>query len=580
MREKGRFIVGWTALLLLGVWSLQAAEPGSPGLQDNLMEGISKKVFDSVVKVEARNGFKKVATGVVIDKDGYIVTTGLIWPLNKEIVITTADGKRSEAKFLGMDPETHLALIQAKEKNLTPISLGKTEGLSPGSWIGVISVSPENAAQATQGIVSSVTPERLRLNVWVTRGASGSPVVNKDGQMVALLRGIYSEDQPVLFEFREQEVVGSGYIFNTAEAPSSGMALGIPVEMVRTISAEIKEKGKVSRGWVGIAFSENEDGQVEVNDVEKDSPAELAKIQEGDILVSIDGKKVAGAPMVRSDIRGRKPGQDVKLEILRDGKKVETKVKLGEYPEREARRELEVRFPRLFPAPPTAPAPPAREAVPETLAKPEKAPRPPRVMAERYGTWPGWEKRKYIGVYMESLNKELLEFFGVKEESGLLVNRLTKDGPAEKAGVRVGDVVVRVDGKKVDTVGGLSEVMQDKKKGDKVKLEIIRDKKPLTLEVEISEEEGPSISNFFRAEPYRETWGEVTKELQRQYDRSRKDYEKYSETYRDKMKDLSKELLDQYQESYEKAKGLYEDSKSKGRLRKLLSDRNRVVYRA
>jgi len=347
--------------------------------------------------------------------------------------------------------------------------------------------------------------------------------------------------------------------------------------MVKTISTEIKEKGKVSRGWIGISFSENEDGQVEVNDVEKDSPAELAKIQEGDILVSIEGKKVSGAPMVRSDIRMRKPGQDVKIELLREGKTVEAKVKLGEYPEAEARRELEMRFPRLFPAPPAAPAPPARGAAP---MKPEKAPAPPRVMAERFGTWPGWEKRKYIGVYMESLNKEMLEFFGVKEESGLLVNRLTKDGPAEKAGIKVGDIVVRVNGKKVDTVGGLSELIQDSKKGDKVKLEIIRDKKPLTLEVEVSEEEGPSISYFFRGEPYRETWGEVSKELQNQYDLSRKEYEKYSETYRGQMKDLSKELLDQYQGSYGKAKGLYEDSKIKGKLRRLLSDRNRVIYRA
>jgi serine protease Do len=578
MREKGRFIVGWAALLLLGAWSLQAAEPGSLSAQDNLMEGILKKVFDSVVKVEARNGFKKVATGVVIDKDGYIVTTGLIWPRNEEIVVTTSDGKRSAAKFLGMDPETHLALIQATEKNLTPIALGKAAGLTPGSWIGVISVSPENAAQATQGIVSSVTADKLRLNVWVTRGASGSPVVNKDGQMVALLRGIYSEDQPVLFEFREQEVVGSGYIFNTAEAPSSGMALGIPVEMVKTISAEIKEKGKVSRGWVGIAFSENEDGQVEVNEVEKDSPAELAKIQEGDILVSIDGTKIAGAPMVRSEIRGRKPGQDVKLELFRDGKTVEAKVKLGEYPEMEAKRELEANFPRLFP-PPAVPEPPAHEAAPKP-AKPEKAPTAPRILAERFRAWPGWEKRNYIGVYMESLNKELLEFFGVKDESGLLISRLTKDGPAEKAGVRVGDVVVRVDGKKVDTVGGLSELIQDKKKGDKVKLEVIRDKKPLSLEVEISEEEGPSISYFNLAEPYRETWGEATKELQKQYDLSRKEYEKYSEPYRDKMNDLGKELLDQYQESYGKAKGLYEDSKAKSKLRKLLSNSNRIIYRA
>jgi S1-C subfamily serine protease len=325
MSEKGRLITGLAVLLLMSAWSLAAAEPRGLALQDNLMEGISKKVFDSVVKVEARNGFKKVATGVVIDKDGYIVTTGLIWSRNEGITITTADGRRSEAKFLGFDSETHLALIQAKEKDLKPIVLGKAAGLSPGSWVGVISVSPENAPQVTQGIVSSITADRLRLNVWVTRGASGSPVVNKDGEMIALLRGIYSEDQPLFFEFREQEVVGSGYVFNTAEAPSSGMALGIPIELVKTISAEIREKGKVSRGWVGIGFSENEDGQIEVSAVEKESPAELAKIQEGDILVSIDGRKVSGAPMVRSEIRARKPGQDVRLELLRDGKTVEVR---------------------------------------------------------------------------------------------------------------------------------------------------------------------------------------------------------------------------------------------------------------
>lgn len=576
MREKGRFIFGLTALLLMSAWSLQAAEPRGLGLQDNTMEGISKKVFNSVVKVEARNGFKKVATGVVIDKDGYIVTTGLIWTRNEEIVITTADGKRSEAKFLGLDPETHLALIQANEKNLTPIVLGKSTGLSPGSWIGVVSVSPENAPQVTQGIVSSVTVDKMRLNVWVTRGASGSPVVNKDGQMVALLRGIYSEDQPVLFEFREQEVVGSGYVFNTAEAPSSGMALGIPVEIVKTISSEIRETGRVSRGWVGIGFSENENGQVEVSDVEKDSPAELAKIQEGDILVSIDGKKVAAAPMVVSEIRNRKPGQDVMFELSRDGKTLEVKVKLGEYPELEARRELEARFPRLFPTPPTGPATPA----PAITPRPEKAPKPPKALIDRFETWPGWEKRKYIGTYMESLNKELLQFFGVKEESGLLVNRLTKDGPAEKAGVKVGDVVVRVDGKKVATVGDLSELIQDKKKGDKVKLEIIRDKKPLTLEVEISEEEGPSLSEFHLIEPSRESWGEVTKELQRQYDRSRDTYEKYSESSRDKLKKLNQELLDKSHESYEKARGLFEESRDKDKLRRMLSGKNKLVFRA
>jgi membrane-associated protease RseP (regulator of RpoE activity) len=351
------------------------------------------------------------------------------------------------------------------------------------------------------------------------------------------------------------------------------MALGVPVELVRTISSEIREKGKVSRGWVGIGFSENEDGQVEVGEVEKDSPAELAKIEEGDIIASIDGRKVTGAPMVRSEIRGRKPGEDVRLGLIRDGKTVEVKVKLGEYPEAEVTRELEARFPRLFTPPPAQPGVPAPEAAP----RPEKA---PRALTERFRVWPGWEKRKYIGTYMETLNKELLDFFGVKEESGLLINRLTKDGPAEKAGLKVGDVVVRADGKKVTTVVALSELIQEKQKGDKVKLDIIRDKKPMSFEVEVAEEEGPSLSEFYSPGIYEKVWGNVGERVQREFGRSLKTYEKSGEAYRLRMKGLEKELQEKTQDSLTKARKLYQDSLGKERFRRLLTERNRIIYRA
>lgn len=562
MREKNKIVVGLAVLVFVCAWSLEAAEPKPSGLQDTTMEKVSRKVFESVVKVEALNGFKKVATGVVVGKDGYIVTTGLIWPMDEEIVVTSSDGKRSEAKFLGMDPETHLALIQAKEKKLTPITLGKTDGLVPGSWIGVVSISPENALQATQGIVSSVAADKLRLNVWVTRGASGSPVVDKDGRMVALLRGIYSDDQPVVFEFREREVVGSGYVFNRAEAPSSGMALGIPVEIVKDIAAEIKEKGRVSRGWVGISFAENEDGKVEVVDVEKDSPAELAKLEEGDILVSIDGKRINGSPMVVSEIRGRKPGQDVRFEIERDGKTMDVRVKLGEYPESEVKKELALRFPRLF----TPPQAPERPMAPEAFMK-------------RFETWPGWEKRKYIGVYLQPLTKELLDYFAVKEESGLLVNRLTKDSPAEKAGLKVGDVIVRVDGKKVKTTGEVSQLLQDKKKDDKVKIELIRNKKSMTLEVTIAEEEGPSLSRFFSTQPYSEAYGDLSKGLLRQYEKSKDIYEKQSEESREKLKKLTEEMSKKSLETYRKSKDLYERYLDKDNLKKWISLKDGIIFR-
>lgn len=537
-------------------------------LEESAIENVAKKVFPSVVKVETRNGLVRVATGVVVDKNGLIVTTALVSPRDEKIIVTTTDGRRTEAKFLGMDPQTHLAVIQAQEKDLPPLTLGKSEKLIPGSWIGVISISPENTPAVTQGIVSSVAEDKLRLNVWVTRGASGSPVVNKEGQMVGLLRGIYTDDQPVIFEFREKEVVGSGYVFSQAEAPSSGMAMAIPIDIVRSVSTEIKEKGKVSRGWLGVSISDNEQGQVEILDVRKDSPAELAGLKEGDIVLKFEGKTVASSAMLVSAIRSRKPGQDIRLEVERKGKVQEVKVKLGEYPEEEARRELELRYPRLFPTRPVEPP----------QVTPKEVPEPPTVPELRFRyAWPRWEKRKYIGVYLESINEELLEFFGVKEKSGLLVTRLTKGGPAEKAGIKVGDVIVRADGQVLGSVDKLSELLQDKKKGDRLKIDLVRNKKTMTVEVEVDEEERSGLGWPFGLS--REYWDDLSRQLETQYQKSRELYEKLNQESLEKMKKMTEQLREQSRKLQVEQKALTEKSRQEyEKLKKFLA-RDRVVYR-
>ena len=575
MSEKGRVVIGITALFLSAALSLNAA-PAAPGAPEVSTEQISKKVFPSVVKVEARNGYTKVATGVVVDKDGYIVTTGLIWTKEENIVITTSDGRRSEAKFVGWDSETRLALLQAKEKNLPPITLARTGDLAAGAWIGVISMSPENTPSVTQGIVSSVAPDRLRLNVWVTRGSSGSPVVDKEGQMVALLRGIYMEDQPVVFEFREKEVVGSGYVFDRAEAPSSGMALGIPVGIVKSIAGEIRETGKVSRPWLGVAVGENEKTQVVVESVDPESPAEMAKLKEGDVILAIDGKAITSGSVFVSEIRSRKPGQDIDLKIEREGKTIGLKAKLGEYPEAEAKRELEARFPRLFPPMPPVPAQPGKPGEAPFESKEYRVVTPPR----EPGAWPMWEKRKFVGLYLEPLNKELLDYFGVKEGSGLLVNKLTKDGPADKAGLKVGDVIVRADGRKVESVGDLSELIQDKKKGDKVKFDIIREKKPMAVEVEVGEEEGQSLSELFRSMPSPEAWGLMGRDIGQEFERSRKVYEKYTTDQNYKLKKLAEEMKDQGKKYEELAKQYSIKGKAEtGKPLKAIKGKYQVLYR-
>ena len=194
------------------------AGPKSSAVDGAQIDEITKKVFPSVVKIVVKNGFTKVATGVVMDRDGHIVTTALISPRNAKITIVTTQGKKIEAEFLGMDSQTHLAVVRAKEKDLIPVVMGDIKSVSPGTWVGVVSISPEETPQVTQGIVSSVSPERLRLNVWVVKGASGSPVLDKDGRMIGILRGVYTEESPVILEFREKEVEASGFVFSIASA--------------------------------------------------------------------------------------------------------------------------------------------------------------------------------------------------------------------------------------------------------------------------------------------------------------------------------------------------------------------------
>ncbi|MDH5466772.1 MAG: PDZ domain-containing protein [Candidatus Aminicenantes bacterium] len=519
------------AFLFVPFLSLMA-EPASSAMDEVKIEEITKKVFPCVVKVIAKNRYTKIAMGVVMDKDGHIVTTALISPRDEKLYVITTKGKKIEAEFLGLDSETQLAVIKAKDKTLTPIVMGEVKDVSPGAWVGLVSISPEDTPQITQGIVSSVSPEKLRLNVWVTRGASGSPILDKDGRMIGLLRGVYTEEGPFIVEFREKEVAASGFAFSRAEAPSSGMALAIPIDIVKSVTVEIKEKGRVQRGWLGVRFYPNEEGDLEIIEVEKESPAEMAKLEEGDIILQIQGKDVTSGEMVVHEIRSMKPGQTIALKILRDGKEQEVQVRLGEYTEEDVWREMEQRFPRLF--------------VPEARKLIEAEPRERLRLA--------FETRKYIGVDLNPLNTELAEYFGVKEGKGLLVGGVGEDTPAAKAGLKVGDILVKADGKDLAMTSDLSRILQEKEKGDRIKLEFYRDKKKMSVEVEVAEEERSTVRRFSPEDwkEYTETWGKYSDNLMRQQEKWQDETSKEMKSQIERMDREFEEVLKKSKESQER----------------------------
>jgi S1-C subfamily serine protease len=295
--------------------------------------------------------------------------------------------------------------------------------------------------------------------------------------MVGLLRGTYTDDQPVVFEWRERSIVGSGVAFSRGQAPSAGLALAVPMDVVASVAADIRKNGKVIRGWLGVSADEI-NGKVAIAEIEPKSPADLARLKEGDVLLKIDGKDLTTGLGISQEIRSRKPGAEITLKIERDGKPLDVKVKLGEYSEDNAKRELEIRFPSLFPqilprpAQGIVPPPPAKSPV-ETVR---------------------WEKRKYVGMSLQEMNKELAEAWGAKDGYGLLVIALDEEGPAKKAGLKVGDIILKADGKKVEAVGELSGLLQDKKKDDMIKLDVLRDKKARRIEVPVAEDEKSSTA--------------------------------------------------------------------------------------
>ena len=533
MIRKIKLMSIMTLLIFVASITLMAG-PKSNAVGDVKIDEIAKKVYPSVVKVVAKNGFTKVAMGIVMDKEGHVVTTALISPRDEKITIVTTKGKKIEAEFLGMDSETHLAVVRAKDRDLTPIVIGDIKSVSPGTWIGVVSISPEETPQVIQGIVSSVSPEKLRLNAWIVRGASGSPVIDERGRMIGLLRGVYTEEEPLILEFREKQVAASGFVFSRAEAPSSGMALAIPIDIVKSVYLEIKEKGRVQRGWLGISFYENEEGDIEVAEVEKESPAAMAKLEEGDLILQLEGNDLSSPEMLKKEIRKRKPGQTVTLKIQRDGEELDVEVRLGEYTEEDAWREMEMRFPRLFA--------PERKAV--------------KIVPEGRLTL-GFETRKYIGLNIDPLNKELADYFGVKEGMGLLVSQIKEGAPAEKAGLKVGDVLVRADGTQLERESDLIRIIQRKEKGDRIKIEFYREKRLRSVDVEVEEEEDSGMLKFSPDDwkEYTETWGSTyedilrqqrkwqddsSREMQKQMERMNREIEEQSKRYEDAAKKLIK----------------------------------------
>lgn len=275
---------------------------------------------------------QSLGSGVIVDaKKGYILTNNHVIDKADKIKVTLRNGVTYEAKLIGTDPDSDVAVIQIKAKNLTAIPLANSEELQVGDFAIAIG-NPFGLGQTvTSGIISAIERSGLGIEGYenfiqtdasINPGNSGGALVNLRGELIGINTAIYSKS-----------------------GGSQGIGFAIPINMANDIMQQLIKHGEVKRGRLGAqaqdltpqlaqAFNIPFRRGAVVSHVEKASPADRAGLKPGDIVIEINGKAVRNADMLRNNMGLLRIGQSVKMKVLRDNKVLTLSAKVAEHDKR------------------------------------------------------------------------------------------------------------------------------------------------------------------------------------------------------------------------------------------------------
>jgi serine protease DegQ len=270
-----------------------------------------------------------LGSGVIATADGYVLTNNHVVQAADEILVALADGRRVEAKLVGADPETDLAVLRIEAPNLPVITFGRSEDLRVGDVVLAIG-NPFNVGQTvTMGIVSALGRTGLDLSRYesyiqtdaaINQGNSGGALVDTHGNLVGINTAIFSRS-----------------------GGSIGIGFAIPTAIITQVMEQLIKTGKVVRGYFGIEPEDITPEMVDalklprkegviVRGVQRSAPAGKAGIEPGDILLSINGEPVRDTPRMLTQIAQLAPGSVARVKVIRAGKELEIAVTVGERP--------------------------------------------------------------------------------------------------------------------------------------------------------------------------------------------------------------------------------------------------------
>ncbi|MEN6576826.1 MAG: Do family serine endopeptidase [Phycisphaerales bacterium] len=360
-------------------------------------------------------------SGFVVSADGYILTNNHLVGETEEVRVQLDDRRSVKAQVIGADPETDVAVIKIDATDLAYVELGDSDALEVGQWVIAIGNPFGLSHTVTAGIVSAKGRSRIgvadfedfiQTDAAINFGNSGGPLLNLDGQAVGI----------------NTAIIGSG--------GNIGIGLAIPMNMAKAIYAQLKESGKVVRGYLGVGIGDvgvgvgefygaGDDKGAMVTQVVEGSPAEKAGIKVDDIVVELQGEPVVGATELMNKIAMQKPGTEVDLTILRDGKRKKFSVTLDTRPDS------------------------------ASLASGGES-----------------KAQEQVGVFVQTLTRELAERLGYDGLSGVVVIEVEAGSPADEQEIQPGDLIMEVNRQPVRNIRQWNEALAKAAEKGKVLLRI------------------------------------------------------------------------------------------------------------
>ena len=395
--------------------------PGSP------FEELFKEFFDKKNGEQQSRRGTSLGSGFIIDGEGYVITNNHVIQGAEDITVILRDDTQLKAKLIGSDARVDLAVLKVEPPNKKPlpfIKFGDSDKTRVGDWVVAIGNPFGLGHSVTAGIISargrSLSSESLddylQTDAAINKGNSGGPLFNVDGEVIGVNTAIYSPS-----------------------GTNAGLAFSIPSNIVKQAADQLREFGRIRRGWIGVSYQSVTDDIADsfgldrargvlVANVVADGPAAKAGLKRNDIIISFAGQDVPDLRRFPKFVANARVGSTIDIVVWRGSKEVPLKLKIGE------QEEAEKTNASAQGGTPNKKAPEADQAVTSTVEQ--------------------------LGLTLQKISDQLREKYGLSDGAkGVVVTKVAADSPAAEKQLQAGDLILEVDQKPVTTPQEVTEIV-------------------------------------------------------------------------------------------------------------------------